>query len=143
MFAYIPHDMVMATETMHVEGFLTGDEIDAKTLQLYNDPFVFHDEQSIDELFHPFPLEKLKHVAADGLAELMSERINRFTAEEFQVWMRYHLKTCEKPSFWDTAITIFSLHEKTAVNLFCLNPYRNGCHQAVQPVPVRLPDRKS
>ena len=84
---------------MHVEGFLTGDEIDAKTLQLYNDPFVFHDEQSIDELFHPFPLEKLKHVAADGLAELMSERINRFTAEEFQVWMRYHLKTCEKPSF--------------------------------------------
>ena len=25
MFAYIPHDMVMATETMHVEGFLTGD----------------------------------------------------------------------------------------------------------------------
>ena len=83
MFAYIPHDMVMATETMHVEGFLTGDEFDTKTLQLHNDPFVFHDEQSIDELFHPFPLEKLKHVAADGLAE----------------WMRYHLKTCEKPSF--------------------------------------------
>ena len=99
MFAYIPHDMVMATETMHVEGFLTGDEFDAKTLHLHNDPFVFHDEQSIDELFHPFPLEKLKHVAADGLAELMSERINRFTAEEFQVWMRYHFKTCEKPSF--------------------------------------------
>ena len=99
LLAYIPHDMVLASEAMHLEGFLTGDAFDHETLQLHNDPFVFHDEQHIEELFQPFPLIKKKHIAADGLAELMSERINRFTAAEFAVWMRYHLKTCEKPSF--------------------------------------------
>lgn len=99
MFAYIPHDMVIASETMHVEGFLTSDEVASKTLQLQSNSFVFHDEQTVENLFHQFPLCKQKHVAADGLAELMSERINRFSAEEFDIWMQYHLKTCEKPSF--------------------------------------------
>lgn len=98
MLACIPHDMVVAAETVHVEGLPMGNELSAKALQPHNDPFMLHDEQSIDELLHPFPLEKPKYVAADSLAELMSERINRFITEKFQVRMRYHSKTCEKPS---------------------------------------------
>ena len=99
MFSYIPHDMVIASETFHVPNFLLSEELCQESLQLKNNPFIFHDEQQIEALFQTFPLRKEKHLAADGLAELMRERIDRFSKQEFEIYMKYHLHTCEKPSF--------------------------------------------
>ncbi len=42
-------------------------------------------------------LNKVTHFAADGLAELMADKINKFSKDEFNEWMRFHLYTCEKP----------------------------------------------
>jgi len=41
---------------------------------------------------------KLRHVATDGFNRYISSGVNTFTPEQYQTWLRYHLKTCDEPS---------------------------------------------
>ena len=50
----------------------------------------------MDELMRKSNLNKVTQFAADGLAELMADKINEFSEAEFNEWMRFHLYTCEK-----------------------------------------------
>ena len=39
---------------------------------------------------------KLKSVATDGFTHHVKDKIDSLSKEEFEVWMRYHLSTCER-----------------------------------------------
>jgi len=38
----------------------------------------------------------VKHIAVDGLSQLLRDKINAFDDKQFNEWLRFHLYTCEK-----------------------------------------------
>ena len=40
--------------------------------------------------------EKLHNLTTDGIGEMLAERINNLSEEEFDMWLKYHLSTCER-----------------------------------------------
>lgn len=97
-FAYISNDMVFITETMlYNSNHLTSGEYDKETFKLHDEtPFCFLTVEKMEELIKKSNLEKVTHFAADGLAELLADKINKFTPEQFEQWLRFHYYTCEK-----------------------------------------------
>lgn len=43
-----------------------------------------------------FNVESLHNVATDGFTHHVKDKIDSLSKEEFEVWMRYHLSTCER-----------------------------------------------
>jgi len=43
-----------------------------------------------------FNVELLHNVATDGFTHHVKDKIDSLSKEEFEVWMRYHLSTCER-----------------------------------------------
>lgn len=65
-----------------------------------NDPdacFYFSTNDDIEKLMSDNEIQKTIHIATDGIADMLRESINNFTNEEFDLWMKYHLDTCENP----------------------------------------------
>lgn len=77
-------------------GLEYGDEIDCFYFSKYGD---------IEKLMNSFNVTKIDHVATDGVAGLVSDKLNEFNEEEFQKWMDYHLMTCS-----DSSLIGYSLH---------------------------------
>ena len=50
----------------------------------------------VDELMSVFPVKRLHYVASDGCALLMREAVDAMDEETFQLYMKYHLSTCER-----------------------------------------------
>ena len=48
------------------------------------------------DLMSNFNVEYLKNIASDGMSEHYAEKINSLTDEEFDMWLKYHLSTCER-----------------------------------------------
>lgn len=63
----------------------------------------FHDPSEIEELLMHHDLEIIDHIATDGQSIAFQNVINQMTEEEFEVWMKYHLKICRKRSILGTS----------------------------------------
>lgn len=73
----------------------------AKTGVECNDPnacFYFSTYDDIEKLMDNNEIERTIHIATDGIADMLRTSINDFTNEEFDLWMQYHLDTCENPN---------------------------------------------
>lgn len=53
-------------------------------------------KKDIDELMSSFPVTRLHYIATDGSAVLLEKEINGMSCEEFQLYLNYHLATCEQ-----------------------------------------------
>lgn len=65
-----------------------------------NDPdacFYFSTYDYIEKLMSDSGVQQIKHIATDGIADMLRSSINDFKDEEFDLWMNYHLDTCENP----------------------------------------------
>ncbi|MGL4911799.1 MAG: class I SAM-dependent methyltransferase [Romboutsia sp.] len=63
-----------------------------------NDPdacFYFSTYDDIEKLMYNNKIQKNNHIATDGIADMLRASINSLTEEEFNLWMQYHLDTCE------------------------------------------------
>lgn len=58
----------------------------------------FHTPGEIEALIEPYGVQKLEHVATDGMSILLSDTINALSTEQFKLWTDYHLQTCSEPS---------------------------------------------
>lgn len=98
LFAYLSNDMVFVTETfLYNSNHLINGEYDRNTFKIYDEtPFCFMTVDKMNDLMNRTNMKEVAHFAADGLAELMAEKINTFTEEQFDEWLRFHLYTCEK-----------------------------------------------
>ena len=52
--------------------------------------------EEIFELTKDMKVEREKIVAADGATVYMRDKVNEFDDETFDLWMKYHLATCER-----------------------------------------------
>ena len=43
-----------------------------------------------------FPVKKLNEVAVDGISESLEEYVNKLSEEEYEIWLDYHFKNCER-----------------------------------------------
>ena len=99
-FAFISNDMVITTETfLYNPNFLLGDSYNHKTFKVLDFPFVFHSVDACSKLLQGSNLNIIAEVAADGLSELMQDKINKMDDQSYNQWLHYHFYCCEKPEF--------------------------------------------
>lgn len=99
-FAFISNDMVITTETMlYNSNFLTGNKYNHDTFKLVDFPFVFHTVEDCRKLMRDSSLSIKLEVAADGLSELLADKINDMDDKSYEKWLNYHYYCCEKPEF--------------------------------------------
>lgn len=58
----------------------------------------FYKPEEIASLLENTGLEIVDHVATEGISVLLKEQINSLSEDDFQEWLRFHLKTCREPS---------------------------------------------
>lgn len=99
-FAFISNDMVIVTETMcYQSGFLKGEQYNHKTFKVKDFPFVFATVDQARELIKKSGLTIVAEVAADGLSELLADKINNMDEESYELWLNFHFYYSEKPEF--------------------------------------------
>ena len=58
----------------------------------------FSNPSEMEALMADFPVRIMHHLAQDGTARMLAERINDLRPEYFNRWADYHIRTCEEPS---------------------------------------------
>lgn len=100
--AYCGNDMSVYQFGFARGGFKNGELnhlVDFKTFQLRSTPeeiFALYRKEDIDGLMKNFRIHRLRYVGADMLTRFMSNTIDAMDAEEFELYMKYHLSICER-----------------------------------------------
>lgn len=102
--AYVISDGCLLDEGFHrgnidVSAYVENGLLDPQTFAAKSEPkdlFELVRKEDIDELMSVFPINRLHYVATDGCALLMREAIDAMSADAFEIYMRYHLATCER-----------------------------------------------
>lgn len=99
-FAFISNDMVIVTETfLYTEDYLLSNNYDHDTFKVADIPFVFHTIDSARELLKNEDIKIISEVAVDGFSELLKEKINAMSDEEYNAYLNYHYYISKKPEF--------------------------------------------
>ena len=112
-FALISNDMVIATESfLYDPDFLLGDSYNHETFKVIDFPFVFHTVDDCRKLLKDAEVNIISEVAADGLSELLQDKINEMDDESYEQWLNYHFYCCEKPEFLGASNHLLFVVEK-------------------------------
>lgn len=83
---FIKEDMI---DKLLVDGtFREGEETCFWTDSFFTSP------DEIENFMSKYHVKKVDHAAADGLSHLIGDQVDLLDEEQFDVWFRYHLKTC-------------------------------------------------
>ena len=98
--AYLTNDSIMIDWTLKDNHLIDGypkDFDDNFKLRRYPEgvfaPFYISE---FKDIMNKFNVTLLHNVATDGFTRHVRDKIDTLTDEEFNVWMRYHLSTCER-----------------------------------------------
>ena len=116
--AYVISDGCLLDEGFHrgninVAEYIKNGLLDAKTFAAKSEPkdlFELVRKEDIDQLMIGFPTTRLHYVATDGCALLLREAIDQMDQEMFQLYLTYHLATCEREDllgFTSHALDVF------------------------------------
>lgn len=89
-------------------GFIRGEiykiiekcMLDTETFNTFSKPwdiFELYRKENIDELRSKFNVTQLHFVASDGYANHMREALAAMDEKTYQLFLKYHLATCERP----------------------------------------------
>jgi 2-polyprenyl-3-methyl-5-hydroxy-6-metoxy-1,4-benzoquinol methylase len=95
--AFINNDMIPYTEWGYDPEYLTTGAYDKETFKVEDFPFVFFNLNQCREMLINNGLNLIHQVAADGMSELLAERINRLDDAGYEQYLKMHLFYCEKP----------------------------------------------
>lgn len=98
MFAYINRNAVFINHFFNHNHLFNIEKEERKFHDGINDEFYTMDFGEPDKLMNEFNITKLTDVGIDGLRYPLADVINTVTDDIFNVYMRYHLATCEEPS---------------------------------------------
>ena len=73
--------------------------IDPETFDTFSEPwdiFELHRKEDIDALRNEFSVTQLHFLATDGYANHMRQTLDNMDEETYQLFVRYHLATCER-----------------------------------------------
>lgn len=89
-------------------GFIRGEihniiekcMLDTETFDTFSHPwdiFELHRKEDIDQLRSHFPVTQLHFLASDGYANHMRETVDNMDDAMYELYLKYHLATCERP----------------------------------------------
>jgi len=96
-FAFISNDFVFLTEFGYDINYFSNGDYDKETFRLNDFPFVFHTVDAARGILTDSGIDIIHEVASDGASELLAERINEMSDEDYAQYLRYHFYICEKP----------------------------------------------
>lgn len=98
--AYLTSDSIIIDWALCAHHLIDGMGTDFdENFKIINDPegvFAAFHIPEFKTLMGQFPVFMEHNVATDGMARHMKEVIDKLSDEEFDMWMRYHLATCEQ-----------------------------------------------
>lgn len=102
--AYVISDGCLIDEgfqrgNIDVAEYIKNGLLDAETFAAKSEPkdlFELVRKEDIDELMTKFSTTRLHYVATDGVALFMRESIDKMEQDTFDLYLRYHLATCER-----------------------------------------------
>lgn len=96
-FAFIANDIVILTMFDCQPDYFINGAYDKETFKVDDFPFVFHTVEDCRALLDGCGVRILHEVAADGVSELLQEKINAMDDRSFAQYLRFHEYICEKP----------------------------------------------
>lgn len=97
-FAMLTNNSTFVNEVKKNHNYLLGNNFNHNNFDLVDVPFVFLRVDEIKNLFKDLNVQKLHLIGQDGISEILSEYINNFSDEEFDVWLKYIISSCEDES---------------------------------------------
>ena len=98
MIAYITSDGVFADWGVKhlLDGYPNDFNESFKLIRYPEGIFATFYIEEFKQIMQNFDVEYLHNVATDGIVNIMSEKINNLSKEEFDVWVKYQLSVCER-----------------------------------------------
>jgi ubiquinone/menaquinone biosynthesis C-methylase UbiE len=101
--AYINKHASIALHTKGEENFLVSEALmnlihHGREFNDERDCFFFTEPQEIEVMAEALGARKLFNAATDGIAYLLSEKLNSIDDHQFETWLHYHLSTCKDPA---------------------------------------------
>ena len=82
-----------------IENIIAKCMIDPETFDTFSNPwdlFELYRKEDIDRLRTRFPVTQLHFVASDGYANHMRQALAQMEEERYELFLKYHLATCER-----------------------------------------------
>lgn len=120
--AYVISDGCLLDEgfnrnNINVADYIRNGLLDPQTFASNSQPkdlFELVRKENVDDLMSTFATTRLHYVATDGCSLLIREAIEDMDSETFQLYMKYHLATCEREDmlgFSSHVVDIFQKHK--------------------------------
>lgn len=97
--AYITNDAVILSYGLRKGNLLRIPELVDENYKVKDIPEEIFSVNLVDEfdgMMNGFSAEHLHNVATDGISAQLAEYVNKLSEEEYDIWVKYHLKTAER-----------------------------------------------
>lgn len=115
LIAYITDDAVVLSYGLRKGNLKRLKEICYENWDIKKIPeeiFATYKISNFDKLMDKFEVNKLETIATDGIAPQMQEYINNLDEEEFNIYLDYHLKNCNRKELMGYSSHILEIVEK-------------------------------
>lgn len=109
-YAVITHGFIDNNIEKSFENNLLDDEFHIKSKE--NDLYSFVRLNDIDYLKKQANLKRIKIVSQDGPTEYIKKTINKMNDQQFELYFKYHLKTCEYPELLGASRHVLDILKK-------------------------------
>lgn len=98
MVAYVMNDYCIITRVFKEKHFEELDQVDDSYHIVPSEQQLYHvvRVEDIDKYDKMSELQRIKIIACDGQSDYMRDALNKLSEEEFNIFLDYHLKTCER-----------------------------------------------
>lgn len=96
-FAFIANDIVILTMFACEPDYFVNGLYNKETFKVDDVPFVFHTVEDCRRLLRQGNISVIHEIAADGVSELLQDKINAMDDESYAQYLRFHAYICEKP----------------------------------------------
>lgn len=99
IFSYLTNDAVFArymVQKGNIKNYKKLCDGDFNFKPLQEEIFYSTNVKDFEEMVNKENVSKVMSVAADGLSELLAEQIDKFSEEDFNTYVAYHLARCER-----------------------------------------------
>ncbi len=113
--AYITNDIVIITYGLKKGNLLKLKDVcdeNYKVKEIPEEIFSVNYIEEFENMMKKFPVKFLNELGVDGLSESLEEYINNLSDEEYEVWLDYHFKNCERKDIMGYSSHVVYICEK-------------------------------
>ena len=113
--AYITNDIVIITYGLKKGNLLKLKDVcdeNYKVKEIPEEIFSVNYIEEFENMMKKFPVKFLNEVGVDGVSESLEEYINNLSDEEYEVWLDYHFKNCERKDIMGYSSHVVYICEK-------------------------------